>query len=82
MESVKPAGIGNELAVFGFEHLPDRLLGQLRMAMRLCFLSFECANYRGDGPETTGEVLEISEKFTWSPGRMRLPDLPPDLVII
>jgi hypothetical protein len=35
MESVKPAGIGNEPAAFGFEHLPDRLLGQLRMAMRL-----------------------------------------------
>src|SRR5262245_27427339 len=35
MEAVKPAGIGNELGTFGFEHFPDRLLGQLRMAMRL-----------------------------------------------
>ena len=35
MEAVEPAGIGNELGAFGFEHFPDRLLGQLRMAMRL-----------------------------------------------
>jgi ketosteroid isomerase-like protein len=35
MEAVEAAGIGNELGSFGFEHLPDRLLGQLRMAMCL-----------------------------------------------
>ena len=35
MEAVEPAGIGNELGAFGFEHLPDRLIGQLRMAMSL-----------------------------------------------
>src|SRR5439155_280286 len=35
MESVEPARIGNELRPFRLEHLPDRLLGQLRMAMRL-----------------------------------------------
>ena len=35
MESVKPAGIGNELGAFGFEHFPDRLIDQLRMAMCL-----------------------------------------------
>jgi hypothetical protein len=33
MEAVEAAGIGNELGSFGFEHLPDRLIGQLRMAM-------------------------------------------------
>src|SRR5579863_2006753 len=35
MESVEPAGIGNELGPLSFEHLPDRLLGQLWMAMGL-----------------------------------------------
>ena len=35
MEAVEPTGIGNELGPFGFEYLPDRLLNQLRMAMRL-----------------------------------------------
>jgi hypothetical protein len=35
MESIEPAGIGNELRPIGFEHLPDRLFGQLRMAVRL-----------------------------------------------
>src|SRR5258708_9006598 len=35
VESVEPTGIGNELRPFGFEHLPDRLCGQLRMPMRL-----------------------------------------------
>ncbi len=34
MESIEPAGIGNELPPLGFEHLPDRLFGQFRMAMR------------------------------------------------
>jgi hypothetical protein len=35
MEAVEPAGIGNELRPFRFEHLPDRPVGQLWMAMRL-----------------------------------------------
>src|SRR5271157_57965 len=35
VESIEPAGIGNELRSLRLEHLPDRLLGQLRMAMRL-----------------------------------------------
>src|SRR2546429_9666912 len=35
MESVEPAGIGNELRPFCLEHLPDRMAGQLRMMMRL-----------------------------------------------
>src|SRR5438105_12228173 len=35
VESVEPARIGNELRPLRLEHLPDRLLGQLRMAMRL-----------------------------------------------
>ena len=35
VESVEPAGIGDELRPFRLEHLPDRLLGQLRMAVRL-----------------------------------------------
>src|SRR5258705_5762995 len=35
MESIEPAGIGNELWPLGFEHLPDRLFDQFRMAMRL-----------------------------------------------
>src|SRR5215217_6488397 len=35
MEAIEPASIGNELRPFRLEHLPDRLLGQLRMAMRL-----------------------------------------------
>src|ERR1700676_4900876 len=34
VESIEPAGIGNELRPLRLEHLPDRLLGQLRMAMR------------------------------------------------
>jgi hypothetical protein len=35
VEAIEPAGIGDELGALGFEHLPDRLFGQLRMAMRL-----------------------------------------------
>ena len=35
MEPIEPAGIGNELRPLGFEHFPDRLFGQFRMAMRL-----------------------------------------------
>src|ERR1700732_1374637 len=35
VESIEPAGIGNELRPLRLEHLPDRLLGQLRMGMRL-----------------------------------------------
>src|SRR6267378_1681354 len=35
VESVEPAGIGNELWPFRLEHLPNRLLGQFWMAMRL-----------------------------------------------
>jgi hypothetical protein len=35
MEAVEPAGIGNKLWPLRLEHLPDRLLGQLRMAMCL-----------------------------------------------
>src|SRR6476620_11365995 len=35
VESVEPAGIGNKLWPFGFEHLPDCLLGQFRMPVRL-----------------------------------------------
>ena len=35
MEAVEPARIGNELWPLRLEHLPDRLLGQLWMAMRL-----------------------------------------------
>ena len=35
VEAVEPARIGNELRPLRLEHLPDRLLGQLRMAMRL-----------------------------------------------
>ena len=34
--TVEAAGIGNELRPLRLEHLPDRLLGQLRMPMRLC----------------------------------------------
>src|SRR5271156_5955407 len=33
VESIEPAGIGNELWPLCLEHLPDRLLGQLRMVM-------------------------------------------------
>src|SRR3974377_2342145 len=36
VESIESAGIGNELRPFRLEHLPDRLLGQLRIVMRLC----------------------------------------------
>src|ERR1700730_700765 len=35
VESVELAGIGNELRSLRLEHLPDRLVGQLRMAMCL-----------------------------------------------
>src|SRR6202162_289892 len=35
VEAVEPAGIGNELRPLRLENLPDRLLGQLRMAMRI-----------------------------------------------
>src|ERR1700748_233377 len=35
MESVEPAGIGNEFWPFGFEHFPNRLFGQFRMPVRL-----------------------------------------------
>jgi hypothetical protein len=35
VESIEPAGIGNELRPLCLEHLPDRLLGKLRMAMHL-----------------------------------------------
>ena len=35
MEAIESTCIGNELGSFGFEHLPDRLLNELRMAMRL-----------------------------------------------
>jgi hypothetical protein len=35
MEAVEPAGIGNELGALGSEHVPDRLIDQLRMAMCL-----------------------------------------------
>jgi hypothetical protein len=35
MESIEPAGIGDQLWPLRLEHLPDRLLGQLRVAMRL-----------------------------------------------
>src|SRR6266567_228267 len=35
MESIEPAGIGNELWPLGFEHLPDRLFAQFRMPVRL-----------------------------------------------
>src|SRR5206468_5171595 len=34
VESIEPAGIGNEPRPLRLEYLPDRLLGQLRMAMR------------------------------------------------
>src|SRR4029434_5261362 len=35
MESIEPARIGNELGPLRLEHLPDYLLGQFRMAVRL-----------------------------------------------
>ena len=35
MESVEPAGIGNELRPFRLEHLPNCLVGQFGMAMCL-----------------------------------------------
>src|SRR5476651_2486242 len=35
VESIEPAGIGNELWPFRLEHLPDCLLGQFWMAVRL-----------------------------------------------
>src|SRR6266568_116585 len=35
MEAVEPTRIGNELRPLRLEHLPDRLVDQLRMAMRL-----------------------------------------------
>src|SRR5258708_37274822 len=35
VEAVEPANIGNELRPFCLEHLPDRLFGQLGMAIRL-----------------------------------------------
>ena len=35
VESIEPAGIRHELRSFRLEHLPDRLLGQFRMVMRL-----------------------------------------------
>ena len=35
MEAIEPAGIRNELRSLRLEHLPDRLLGQLRMTMNL-----------------------------------------------
>src|SRR5271155_3943213 len=36
VESIELAGIGNELRPLRLEHLPDRLLGQLRMVMHSC----------------------------------------------
>src|SRR3974390_3074166 len=35
VEPIEPAGIGNELWPFRLEHIPDRLLGQFWMAVRL-----------------------------------------------
>src|ERR1700681_679885 len=35
VESIEPAGIGNELRPLHLEHLPHRLLGKLWVAMRL-----------------------------------------------
>src|SRR5271154_3492150 len=35
VEAIEPAGIGSELRPLCLEHLPDRLLGQLRMGMHL-----------------------------------------------
>src|ERR1700721_1632243 len=35
MEAIESTRIGNELGSFGFEHLPDRLISEFRMAMRL-----------------------------------------------
>src|SRR3982075_1913001 len=35
VEAVEPAGIGNELRPLCLEHLPDCMVGQLRMMMRL-----------------------------------------------
>ena len=35
MESVEPAGTGNELRPFRLERLPDCMVGQLRMMMHL-----------------------------------------------
>src|SRR6202167_442363 len=35
VEPIEPTGIGNELRALRLEHLPDRLLGQFRMVMRL-----------------------------------------------
>src|SRR5271156_3141767 len=36
VESIELAGIGNELRPLRLEHLPDRLLGPLRMGMHSC----------------------------------------------
>ncbi|MBB4264334.1 hypothetical protein GGD64_008409 [Bradyrhizobium sp. CIR3A] len=35
MEAVEAAGIENEFKAFGFEHLPDRLIDQFRVAKSL-----------------------------------------------
>jgi hypothetical protein len=35
VESIEPAGIGNKLQLLCFEHVPNCLIGQLGMAMRL-----------------------------------------------
>ena len=35
VEAIEPAGVGDELRPLRLEHLPDRLVGQLWMAMRL-----------------------------------------------
>jgi hypothetical protein len=54
MESIEPARIGNELRPLRLEHLPDRLLGQFRMAVGL---GVGDAFIGEPGPYTSGGAL-------------------------
>src|SRR5262245_39470558 len=71
VEAIEPASIGNELPSLGLEHLPDRLLGQLRMAMGL-----------GVGDAFVGEPgVELVVVFEPQPRREEALTDEPDLVL-
>ena len=68
---IEAAGIGNELRPFRFEHFPDRLLGQLRMAVRL-----------GVGDAFIGEpVVQLVEALEPQPRREEALSDQPDLIL-
>src|SRR4051794_22744591 len=71
MESVEPARIRNELWPFHLEHLPDRLVGRLRMTMRL-----------GVGNALVGEpAVHLVVAFEPQPWREEALAHEPDLVL-